>query len=253
MHGDLGQGAREQALRAFRNGKVDVLVATDVAARGIDVEDVTHVVNYQCPEDEKTYLHRIGRTGRAGATGVAITFVDWDDLPRWSADRQGPRPGFGEPQETYSTSDAPLRGARHPGRTSPACCPAPQRTRAGLDAEEVEDLGETGRAGRGRGAQSAPAARVAAADRGVRGGRAATAAVAAPGATAAAVVAERLRRERSAGPAAAGPPTVRPTTADTASATDGGDPAAAPAPRSRGGKQARTPAQAARTSHPRRT
>ena len=66
VHGDLGQGAREQALRAFRSGKVDVLVATDVAARGIDVEGVTHVINYQCPEDEKTYIHRIGRTGRAG-------------------------------------------------------------------------------------------------------------------------------------------------------------------------------------------
>ena len=68
VHGDLGQGAREQALRAFRSGKVDVLVATDVAARGIDVTGVSHVVNYQCPEDEKTYVHRIGRTGRAGAT-----------------------------------------------------------------------------------------------------------------------------------------------------------------------------------------
>ncbi|MGO3485132.1 MAG: DEAD/DEAH box helicase, partial [Cellulosimicrobium funkei] len=84
IHGDLGQGAREQALRAFRNGKIDVLVATDVAARGIDVEDVTHVVNYQCPEDEKTYLHRTGRTGRAGNKGTAVTFVDWDDIPRWS-------------------------------------------------------------------------------------------------------------------------------------------------------------------------
>lgn len=66
VHGDLGQGAREQALRAFRNGKVDVLVCTDVAARGIDVEGVTHVINYQTPEDEKTFLHRVGRTGRAG-------------------------------------------------------------------------------------------------------------------------------------------------------------------------------------------
>src|SRR5437764_116285 len=83
VHGDLGQGAREQALRAFRSGKVDVLVATDVAARGIDVTGVTHVVNYQCPEDEKTYVHRIGRTGRAGHTGVAVTLVDWDDVPRW--------------------------------------------------------------------------------------------------------------------------------------------------------------------------
>src|SRR5699024_5954781 len=59
IHGDLGQGAREQALRAFRNGKIDVLVATDVAARGIDVDDITHVINHQCPEDEKIYLHRI--------------------------------------------------------------------------------------------------------------------------------------------------------------------------------------------------
>ncbi len=84
VHGDLGQGAREQALRAFRNGKVDVLVCTDVAARGIDVEGVTHVVNYQTPEDEKTYLHRIGRTGRAGAKGTAITLVDWDDIPAGS-------------------------------------------------------------------------------------------------------------------------------------------------------------------------
>ncbi|MCW2899895.1 MAG: box helicase domain protein, partial [Streptosporangiaceae bacterium] len=83
VHGDLGQGAREQALRAFRSGKVDVLVATDVAARGIDIEGVTHVVNYQCPEDEKTYIHRIGRTGRAGRTGVAVTLVDWDEEPRW--------------------------------------------------------------------------------------------------------------------------------------------------------------------------
>ena len=66
VHGDLGQGAREQALRAFRSGKVDVLVATDVAARGLDVEDITHVINYQAPEDEMTYVHRIGRTARAG-------------------------------------------------------------------------------------------------------------------------------------------------------------------------------------------
>ena len=114
VHGDLGQGAREQALRAFRNGKVDVLVATDVAARGIDVDDVTHVINYQCPEDEKTYLHRIGRTGRAGDTGIAVTFVDWDDMPRWQLINKALDLGIPEPQETYSTSAAPLRRPGHP-------------------------------------------------------------------------------------------------------------------------------------------
>ena len=60
-----------------------MLVATDVAARGIDVADVTHVINYECPDDEKTYVHRIGRTGRAGAKGVAVTLVDWADVTRW--------------------------------------------------------------------------------------------------------------------------------------------------------------------------
>src|SRR6202012_4442878 len=83
VHGDLGQSQRERALRAFRAGKVDVLVATDVAARGIDVDDVTHVINYECPDDQMAYVHRIGRTGRAGRTGIAVTFVDWRDLHRW--------------------------------------------------------------------------------------------------------------------------------------------------------------------------
>ncbi|MFJ5872633.1 MULTISPECIES: DEAD/DEAH box helicase [Dietzia] len=104
IHGDLGQGAREKSLKAFRSGDVDVLVATDVAARGIDVDDVTHVINYQCPEDEKTYVHRIGRTGRAGRTGVAVTLVDWDDLPRWGLIDKALGLGSGEPAETYSTS-----------------------------------------------------------------------------------------------------------------------------------------------------
>ena len=70
---------REQALRAFRTGKVDVLVATDVAARGIDVDNVTHVINYECPDDEKTYLHRIGRTGRVNNTGEAFTLFTHED------------------------------------------------------------------------------------------------------------------------------------------------------------------------------
>src|SRR5699024_9502916 len=104
VHGDLNQVQREKALTGFREGTVDVLVATDVAARGIDIDDVTHVINYQCPEDEKTYVHRIGRTGRAGRTGIAVTFVDWDDLPRWELIDKALGLDFGEPAETYSTS-----------------------------------------------------------------------------------------------------------------------------------------------------
>ena len=105
LHGDLNQVAREQALKAFRTGKVDILVATDVAARGIDVDDVTHVINHRVPEDEKTYLHRTGRTGRAGNEGTAITLVDWDDLPRWKVINDALELGVPDPVETYSSSE----------------------------------------------------------------------------------------------------------------------------------------------------
>ncbi|MDE9365830.1 DEAD/DEAH box helicase [Luteipulveratus sp. YIM 133132] len=149
IHGDLGQGAREQALRAFRTGKVDILVATDVAARGIDVDNVTHVVNYQCTEDEKTYVHRIGRTGRAGNTGIAVTFVDWDDMPRWALINKALDLGIPEPAETYSSSEHLYTDLDIP-QGSTGTLPRSSRTRAGLDAERIEDLGETGRsAGRG--------------------------------------------------------------------------------------------------------
>lgn len=104
VHGDLGQIAREKALTKFRKGAIDVLVATDVAARGIDIDDVTHVINYQCPEDEKTYVHRIGRTGRAGRTGVAVTLIDWDELNRWASIDNALGLGIPEPVETYSRS-----------------------------------------------------------------------------------------------------------------------------------------------------
>ncbi len=144
VHGDLGQGAREQALRAFRAGKIDTLVATDVAARGIDVAGVTHVINYQCPEDEKIYLHRIGRTGRAGEKGVAVTFVDWDDLARWRMVNEALKLPFPDPPETYSTSDH-LYDALDIPRTAKGTLPRDQRVREGLAAEKVEDLGETGR------------------------------------------------------------------------------------------------------------
>ena len=105
IHGDLGQSAREKALSDFKAGKSDVLVATDVAARGIDIDGITHVINYQCPEDEKTYVHRIGRTARAGADGIAVTFVDWDELARWKMIDGALALGLPEPEETYSSSE----------------------------------------------------------------------------------------------------------------------------------------------------
>ncbi|MGB9376021.1 MAG: DEAD/DEAH box helicase, partial [Mycobacteriales bacterium] len=147
VHGDLGQGAREQALRAFRAGKIDVLVATDVAARGIDVANVTHVVNYQCPEDEKVYLHRIGRTGRAGADGIAVTFVDWDDVPRWQLVNAALGLPFNDPPETYSSSEHLYAALKIPS-TAASTLPRSQRSRAGLGAEQLEDIGETGKRGR---------------------------------------------------------------------------------------------------------
>jgi superfamily II DNA/RNA helicase len=144
IHGDLGQGAREQALRAFRNNKVDVLVATDVAARGIDVDDVTHVINYQCVEDEKIYLHRVGRTGRAGNKGTAVTFVDWDDMPRWGLINKALGLSVPEPVETYSSSPHLYEELDIPAGTK-GRLPRNKRVLAGVDAEVLEDLGETGK------------------------------------------------------------------------------------------------------------
>ena len=144
VHGDLGQGQRERAMRAFRTGKVDVLVATDVAARGLDVDDVTHVINYECPEDDKAYLHRIGRTGRAGRTGVAVTFVDWNDLSRWKIIDDTLHLGTPEPVETYSTSEHLYADLGIPAGVT-GTLPRSQRERLGLEAEQLEDIGETGR------------------------------------------------------------------------------------------------------------
>ena len=241
VHGDLGQGAREQALRAFRAGKIDVLVATDVAARGIDVADVTHVVNYQCPEDEKVFLHRIGRTGRAGANGVAVTFVDWDDSPKWGLINKALDLTFPEPVETYSSSPHLFSDQNIPVGTK-GTLPRSARVRAGLDAEQVEDLGETGRkrpaaggrdSGRPGGRDGGRGGRDSGRDGGREGGR-----EVGPGAVAddAPVLPKRTsatrRRTRGGGDAveagaAAGP-------ADTASAADGGD--AARPRRRRGGR-----------------
>jgi superfamily II DNA/RNA helicase len=104
VHGDMSQEARERSMAAFKAGKKDILIATDVAARGIDVDDVTHVINHTIPDDDKTYLHRAGRTGRAGKSGIAVTFVDWDDLHKWALINRALEFGQPEPVETYSSS-----------------------------------------------------------------------------------------------------------------------------------------------------
>jgi superfamily II DNA/RNA helicase len=101
----MSQEAREKSMANFRSGKRDILVATEVAARGIDVDDVTHVINYSVPEDEKAYLHRVGRTGRAGRLGIAVTFVDWEDLARWTHIDKELKFGQPDPTETYSSSE----------------------------------------------------------------------------------------------------------------------------------------------------
>ncbi|WP_372729691.1 DEAD/DEAH box helicase [Nocardioides sp.] len=131
LHGDMQQAAREKALTKFRGDTLRVLVATDVAARGIDVAGVSHVINYTCPEDEKTYVHRIGRTGRAGASGIAVTFVDWADLHRWKMINKALDLPFDEPQETYSTSEHLYHDLGiPPGTKGRIVDPAPQPPKA---------------------------------------------------------------------------------------------------------------------------
>ena len=160
----MAQVAREKALTKFREDKLQVLVATDVAARGIDVAGVTHVINYTCPEDEKTYVHRIGRTGRAGATGIAVTFVDWADLHRWKMINKALDLPFDEPQETYSTSEHLFHDLGIPPGTkgrivdpraaSSRAPSAPRRAAAGRGRG-----GRRGRRPRGAPAAAAPAQR----------------------------------------------------------------------------------------------
>ena len=105
LHGDLPQVVREQVMAKFRNGKLDVLVCTDVAARGLDIAGLSHVINYDTPEDERAYVHRIGRTGRAGAAGVAITFVAWNEADTAAMIRERLSLTDLPVHEVYSTSE----------------------------------------------------------------------------------------------------------------------------------------------------
>jgi len=153
VHGDLNQDQRERAMAAFKAGKKDILIATDVAARGIDVDDVTHVINHTVPDDEKTYLHRVGRTGRAGRTGIAVTFVDWDDMHKWALINKALDFGTPEPRETYSSSPHLYEDLKIPEGTKGRIKATPVKDRAPRAdrPERTEDGGSReGREGAGR-------------------------------------------------------------------------------------------------------
>ncbi|HSK90258.1 MAG TPA: DEAD/DEAH box helicase [Euzebyales bacterium] len=148
IHSDLRQEARERALVRFRKGTQDVLCATEVAARGLDIDQVTHVINYDCPDDERMYLHRIGRTGRAGATGIAVTLAVWNELARLEMIKRALQIDD-ETHEVFSTSPllddlfgaVPSSGGERRARSRPsdagadtgdeATAGAPSRSRAG--------------------------------------------------------------------------------------------------------------------------
>jgi superfamily II DNA/RNA helicase len=142
LHGDMAQVAREKTMQRFRDGKVQILVCTDVAARGIDVTGVSHVINYTTPDDEKTYVHRIGRTGRAGASGIAVTLVDWADLVKWKLINKALDLPFDEIVETYSSSENFLHDMGIPKGTKGRLKksePAPRADRpASKDTERTE-------------------------------------------------------------------------------------------------------------------
>lgn len=139
VHGDMSQEARERSMAGFKAGKKDVLIATDVAARGIDVDDVTHVINHTIPDDEKTYLHRAGRTGRAGKTGIAVTFVDWEDLHKWALINRALEFGQPEPVETYSSSPHLFSDLDIPQGTRGRIATAPRTQSVRVQPEKATD------------------------------------------------------------------------------------------------------------------
>lgn len=148
VHGDLAQSAREKSLQAFRDGKVEILVATDVAARGIDVDDVTHVINYHVPDDPMTYIHRIGRTGRAGHSGTAVTLVDLDEQHKWSLIDAEVGLGQPKPPTWFSTSPELHAAFDIPDHTGDAVGPA--RPVFGQKSFAQKELDRTRSRGHGR-------------------------------------------------------------------------------------------------------
>ncbi|MFL6298248.1 MAG: DEAD/DEAH box helicase, partial [Actinomycetes bacterium] len=141
LHGDMPQVVREKVMRAFRKGKLDVLVCTDVASRGLDIAGLSHVINYDTPEDDRAYVHRIGRTGRAGAAGVAVTFVAWNEMDTAELIRRRLDLTDEPVHEVYSTSplltelfDLPTVEAAAEARAAANPAPEPEQADGGAGA-----------------------------------------------------------------------------------------------------------------------
>jgi ATP-dependent RNA helicase RhlE len=167
IHGNKSQGARQRALSEFQTGKVRALVATDIAARGIDVEGISHVVNYELPNEPESYVHRIGRTARAGAEGIALSFCDMEEIAYLRAIEKvirQPIPG----DEDHAFHDAATAGQRNSPHAKP---PKLQRggqgqsrnhsggqQRQGQGQSRTTGAGAAAQQGRGRGGQGRPRA-----------------------------------------------------------------------------------------------
>lgn len=170
LHGDLSQAKREQVMRAFRDAKLELLVATDVAARGIDVEGVTHVFNYDIPHDVDSYIHRIGRTGRAGESGVAVTFAAPKDVEELRLIERGigrklerlqvGKPGAGDGAERRATA----------GRGEDGGTDAGKPRRSGRDEQRGGAKRQGGRRGDAAGGRGRSAGAAGAPAKGGRGG-----------------------------------------------------------------------------------
>jgi len=140
IHGNKSQNARERALAGFKTGRTRVLVATDIAARGIDIDDVTHVINFDIPEVPETYVHRIGRTARAGAAGMAMSFCDAEERADWRA------------IERLTRQQIPVvEGHPYESRVPFGAVPAPRPTTSPARAPHDRGRGDRGRGGRRRG------------------------------------------------------------------------------------------------------
>jgi ATP-dependent RNA helicase DeaD len=145
LHGDMSQGSRDGVMIAFKDHRVKLLVATDIAARGLDIEHVTHVINYDVPASSEVYVHRIGRTGRVGRTGRAITLVSPDQRDEIGRIERDVKTSIGEwesPEERLEHAPRPRRRERRPARDRPATAPVPPNGDGDGAAADEREAGE---------------------------------------------------------------------------------------------------------------